>query len=325
MISMPSPSLVLDTPVLSLGQFRADVLRGLRATPKELPCKYFYDDAGSALFEKITDLEEYYLTRTEAGIMQRHAPEMTDLFGPRCLLIEYGSGSSAKTRYLLDNLLDPVGYVPVDVSRDFLNNSAETLAEEYPQLDILPVCADFCQLLKLPEIAKFAERRVVYFPGSTIGNFNPGETLALLRRTAELCGPGGGLLLGADLRKDQGVLEAAYNDAAGITAAFNRNIMDRINRELNGDFVPRQFDHRAFYNAKEGRIEMHLISRQAQQARVDGDKFTFFQGESIRTECSYKFNLEYLNALAKAAGFTSKRVWMDERKYFSVIYFTVSA
>jgi L-histidine N-alpha-methyltransferase len=301
--------------------FLADVLRGLRAPVKELPCKYFYDEAGSALFERITMLDEYYLTRIEVSITRRHVAEMADLLGSRCLVIEYGNGTSAKTRLLLNQLRDPAGYVPIDVSGASLRASAQALAEEYPDIEILPVCADFCQPLQLPVPAKLAARRVVYFPGSTIGNFGPAETTALLRLTERLCGPGGGLLLGADLRKDQRVLEAAYNDAQGVTAAFNRNLLARINRELGADFVPEQFDHRAFYNALEGRIEMHLVSSKAQWVHVVDDEFFFPPGESIRTEYSYKFDLGALRDLAQAAGLDLKRTWMDDRHYFSVNYF----
>jgi dimethylhistidine N-methyltransferase len=303
-------------------QFRADVLRGLHAPEKELPCKYFYDEIGSALFEQITELEEYYPTRTELGIMERHAAEMAGLLGPRCLLIEYGSGSSVKTRRLLDQLRDPTGYVPIDVSGEHLHRSACALGEEYPRIEVLPLCADFTRPLDLPACRKAAARRVVYFPGSTLGNFALEAALALLRQTAGLCGRGGGLLLGVDLRKDPRVVEAAYNDQRGVTAAFNRNILVRINRELGGDFDIEQFAHRAFYNVARGRIEMHLVSRRAQVVRVGGVPFFFAAGESIHTENSYKYSLPALTDLAEAGGFTVERVWTDERQYFSVAYLT---
>ena len=256
-------------------QFRADVVRGLSAPKKELPCKYFYDEVGSALFEQITELDEYYPTSTELAIMERHAAEMAGLLGPRCLLIEYGSGSSVKTRRLLDHLRDPAGYVPIDVSADYLHSSAQALGEEYPDLEVQPLCADFTRPLGLPMCRKRAARRVVYFPGSTLGNFTPEAALALLRRTAGLCGRGGGLLLGIDMRKDPRVIEAAYNDRRGVTAAFNRNILARINRELGADFDVEQFAHRAFYNVAQGRIEMHLVSRRDQVVRVGGVPFVF--------------------------------------------------
>src|SRR5207302_1283132 len=251
-----------------------------------LPCKYFYDEAGSLLFERITGLEEYYLTRTELAIMERHAAEMAGLLGRRCTLIEYGSGSSTKTRLLLDHAQDLAGYVPIDVSGEHLRRSAEALAENYPEIEVLPLCADFTRSLEPPFTRKLANRRVVYFPGSTIGNFTPGKALRLLRRTAELCGSGGGLLLGADLQKDPRIIEAAYNDKQGITAAFNRNILVRINRELRADFAIDQFAHRAFYNAAAGRIEMHLVSRRDQHVHIGDAEFFFAAGESILTEYS---------------------------------------
>lgn len=305
------------------GQFPIDVLRGLRAPAKRLPCKYFYDAAGSELFERIAELGEYYPTRTELAIMEQYAPEMADLLGRRCLLSEYGSGSSTKSRLLLDHLLDPAGYVPIDVSGAHLHRSALALAEAYPEIEVLPLCTDFTRLRELPVSRKLATRRVVYFPGSTIGNFTPDEAVALLRQTAGLCGRGGGLLLGADLRKDPDVLEAAYNDQQGVTAAFNRNLLVRINRELGADFVVGQFAHRAFYNAAAGRIEMHLVSRRDQRVRLAGYAFFFAAGESICTEYSYKYCLRDLRDLATVAGFVVDRVWMDERKYFSVHYLTV--
>ncbi len=279
-----------------LRQFRADVLRGLRSRPKYLPCKYFYDEAGSALFEQITELPEYYLTRTELAIMQQHAAEMAQWLGGRCLLIEYGSGSSMKTRLLLDRLRDPAGYVPIDVSRAHLHRCAADLASQYPQLNVGPLCADFTAPLILPPITCAAARRVVYFPGSTIGNCTPEEAVALLRRTADLCGAGGGLLLGADLRKDRAVIEAAYNDRQGVTAAFNRNILVRMNRELGADIAVDRFAHRAFYDARAGRIEMHLVSRGDQRIQLGAARVAVADGESIRTEYSYKYRLTDLRA-----------------------------
>ncbi len=224
--------------------------------------------------------------------MERYAPEMARLLSPSCLLIEFGSGSSAKTRRLLDCLPDLAGYVPIDVSAEFLLRSAQALAQDYPRLRVVPVCADFTSLGELPQNWDRAIQRIVYFPGSTIGNFGPDESIAVLRRAATLCGLGGGLLLGADLRKDHRVLEAAYNDARGVTAAFNRNILIRINRELNGEFDVKQFDHRAFFNAEAGRIEMHLVSRRDQRTRVGETAFFFTpanrSGPSIRTNTLFR-------------------------------------
>jgi dimethylhistidine N-methyltransferase len=321
---VPTRSLVPQSRAALRAQFLADVLRGLRAPVKELPCKYFYDDTGSALFEQITALDEYYLTRTEMAIMRRHAPEMAALLGAHCLLIEYGSGSSAKTRLLLDHLADPAGYVPIDISAEQLRSSAQALAQAYAHVEVIPVYGDFAGPLQLTLPPLPAARRVVYFPGSTIGNFEPAATIDFLRRTAALCGCGGGLLLGADLRKDPQVIELAYNDAQGVTAAFNLNLLVRINRELGADFVLSKFSHRSFYNEIEGRIEMHLVSRKLQSAHVGGEQFTFQAGESVRTEYSYKYSLDGLAELAGAAGFVMQRHWLDERKYFCVCYFTVA-
>ena len=303
--------------------FRADVLRGLRATAKELPCKYFYDVAGSLLFDRICDLDEYYLTRTELEIMRRHAPEMAALLGRKCLLIEYGSGSSVKTRLLLDHLPEPAAYIPVDISEEHLRRAAGRLAEEYPGVPVLPLAADFTQPLLLPGNGRRPARRVVYFPGSTIGNFVPAEAGALLRRTAELCGPGGGLLLGADLKKDPALLHAAYNDRQGVTAAFNLNLLVRINRELGADFHVDQFWHHAFYHPGEGRIEMHLVSRRDQPVHLAGETFALAEGESIRTEYSYKYSPADLGELAASAGFEVRRAWCDECRYFTVQWFVL--
>src|SRR5579871_5546777 len=304
-------------------QFRADVLRGLCAPKKELPYKYLYDEVGSALFEQITELQEYYPTRTELGIMARHVAEMAGLLGPRCLLIEYGSGSSLKTRRLLDRLRDAAGYVPIDVSGEHLRRSARALGDEYPDIEVLPLFADFTRPLGLPACRKAAARRVVYFPGSTLGNFTPEAAIALLRRTAVLCGRDGAVLLGIDLQKDPRVMEAAYNDRRGVTAAFNRNILARINRELGADFDDEQFAHRAYYNVAQGRMEMHLVSRRDQVVRIGGIPFFFAEGESIHTENSCKYSLPALADLARACGFAVDRVWMDERHYFSVAYLTL--
>ena len=305
-------------------RFRADVLRGLGSPQKSLPCKYFYDEAGSELFERITELEEYYPTRSERAIMERHAVEMAELLGPRCLLIEYGSGSSSKTRLLLGHLRDPAGYVPIDVSGEHLRRTSRALAEEYPRVKVLPLCADFTRPLRLPAHQGAATRRVVYFPGSTLGNFTVEEATLLLRRTADLCGRGGGFLVGVDLQKHPRLIEAAYNDRQGVTAAFNRNILVRINRELGADFDIKQFAHRALYNVARRRIEMHLVSCSDQTVHVGGMRFFFAEGESIHTENSYKFDLGTMAELAEAGGFAVERVWTDQGQYFSVFYLTVS-
>lgn len=321
---MIAPEIRTKSSPAATNDFRADVLRGLSRADKELPCKYFYDEVGSRLFERICELPEYYPTRTELAIMRRHAPEMAALLGRQCLLIEYGSGSGTKTRLLLDHLTEPAAYVPVDISCAHLRQAARSLADDYPKINIRPLCADFTRPLDLPTNGKTPSRRVVYFSGSTIGNFTLEQAGQLLRQTARLCQPGGGLLLGADLKKDPAVLHAAYNDAQGVTAAFNLNLLARINRELNADFSLDQFWHAAFYNPREGRVEMHLVSRKEQPVVVAGESIHFAEGESIRTEFSYKYTLSGIQELAAAAGFQLEQVWTDPKRYFGVLYFTVS-
>jgi dimethylhistidine N-methyltransferase len=308
------------TPSCQTSRFRTDVLAGLSRPQKQLPAKYFYDEAGSRLFDRITELPEYYPTRTELGIMLAHAAAMAARCGPRCLLVELGAGSLMKVRLLLDRLAHPAGYVPVDVSGDHLRSAAAALADDYPALRVAPLVADFTRPFELPAVP--AARRVVYFPGSTIGNFDPPETDALLRRVVRLVGPGGGLLLGVDLRKDVAVLEPAYNDAAGVTAEFNRNLLVRINRELGGDFDPSRFQHRAFYNRERSRIEMHLVSDTAQLVRVCDSVFPFHPGESIHTENSYKYDVSELARRAAGCGLRLDESWTDAQNYFAVLYLT---
>jgi dimethylhistidine N-methyltransferase len=300
--------------------FRTDVLAGLSRLRKQLPAKYFYDAAGSRLFDEITGLDEYYLTRTELAIMRRNAAAMAARCGPHCLLIELGAGSLVKVRLLLDRLDRPAGYVPVDVSGEHLHRSALELERAYPNLNVYPVIADFTRGYSVPAVR--AARRVVYFPGSTLGNFEPREADSLLGRIADLVGPGGGLLLGVDLRKDAAVLERAYNDRRGVTAAFNRNLLVRINRELDADFEPRAFRHRAFFNRKESRIEMHLVSTAEQEVQIGGETVVFRAGESIHTENSYKYDLGDLSRRAAACGLRLDDTWTDANRYFSVLYLT---
>ncbi len=304
--------------------FREDVLAGLRAAPKTLPCKYLYDRRGSQLFDAITELDEYYPTRTEAGIMRRHVGAMAERIGPRALIIEYGSGSSRKTRILLDALDRPAGYVPIDISTEHLLQATERLREAYPELPIRPLSADYTEAVTLPEgFAEDARRRVVYFPGSTIGNFEPDEAVPFLRRIARVTGKGGGLLIGVDLKKDRATLEAAYDDREGVTADFNKNLLRRINRELGAQFDLGAFAHEAVYNAKAGCVEMHLVSQAEQRVRVDGAMIPFGEGETIRTERSYKYTLGSFAALAEAAGFRVESVWTDAARRFSVQYLAV--
>ncbi|OWK35100.1 L-histidine N(alpha)-methyltransferase [Fimbriiglobus ruber] len=308
--------------VPAIDLFRADVLSGLSSPRKRLPSKYFYDDAGSRLFDQITELEEYYLTRTELAIVNANAGAMAARCGSRCLLIELGAGSLVKVRLLLDRLDRPAGYVPVDVSGEHLRAAAKELAADYPGLGVYPVVADFTRPFEAPPVE--AVRRVAYFPGSTLGNFDPPEADALLRRVSRLVGPGGGLLLGVDLRKDSAILEPAYNDARGVTAAFNRNLLVRINRELGADFDPAAFRHRAVYDREQSRIEMHLVSTTEQRVRVAGRMFAFRPGESVHTENSYKYDLTDLTRRAAACGLRTDETWVDENHYFAVVYLTAA-
>jgi dimethylhistidine N-methyltransferase len=306
-------------------RFLADALAGLRQRPKTLPCKYFYDAEGSKLFDQICALPEYYPTRTELGILRAHAGEMADALGPDALLIEYGSGSSVKTRLLLDRLARPAAYVPVDVSREHLFETALALRLDYPDLEVLPLCADFAAPVTLPRPRRPAARRAVYFPGSTIGNFSEAGAIALMAGVARQVGPGGAFLVGVDLAKDPRVLERAYDDAAGVTAAFNRNLLARMNRELDADFDLRRFAHRARWVAGASRIEMHLVSTAEQVVRLGGTEIRFERGESICTEHSHKYTLAGFARLASRAGLAVRRVWTDPGQRFSVQYLEARA
>lgn len=300
--------------------FRSDVCSGLSRPQKSLPCKYFYDERGSALFDEICNLPEYYPTRTEMGILSRHASEMAEAVGEGSVLIEYGAGSGQKVRYLLDRLR-PAVYMPVDISREQLLTSIHAISEAYPGMEVEGVCADYTRLGHSPALERYdGLRRSIFFPGSTIGNFTPEETVGFLSEAARLVGAGGGLLVGVDLQKDPKILEAAYNDARGVTAAFNLNVLSRINRELGGGFDLNSFRHRARYNGEENRIEMHLVSRQEQTVPIGELQFHFREGETIHTECSYKYTVEGFIALARRAGFASRHVWQDGDCLFSVHY-----
>jgi dimethylhistidine N-methyltransferase len=303
--------------------FYDDVIDGLTARPRSLPCKYFYDEIGSQIFDKICRLDEYYVTRTELSIMTEHAAEMAEQIGPGVMLVEYGSGSSIKTRILLDHLSDPVGYVPVDISRDHLQDSADRLAKLYPQIEVLPVCADFTERFELPASSAPATHNAVYFPGSTIGNFMPDAAREMLARIVQLCGCGGGLLIGIDLQKDVDTIEAAYNDADGVTAKFNLNLLERINRELGGDICVEQFKHRATYDPQFGRVEIELVSQCRQTMTVGSQSFSFESGDVIHTEYSHKYTIEGFGILAGAVGLTLRRHWTDEQKRFAVLHLVV--
>ena len=303
--------------------FLYDVLSGLSKPQKSIPPKYFYDEKGSQLFDQICEVEEYYTTRTEMAIMQDNILEIARFIGSGSLLVEYGSGSSLKTRILLEHLDTMAGYVPIDISREHLHQSAAQLEKDFPQIPLYPVHADYSSPVTIPVEKKDYKRAVVFFPGSTIGNLDPREALEFLRRIAAMTGRGGGLLIGVDLQKDPEVLEAAYNDKAGITAAFNENVLVRANRELHANFDVNGFEHKAIYNEDVGRIEMHLISTKQQVVSIAGREFSFTVGETIHTENSYKYTLPQFAALCKRADFKVERLWTDERCYFSIHYLTV--
>jgi len=306
-----------------LAQFREDVLCGLAGPEKTLPCKYLYDERGSRLFDRICELPEYYPTRTEISILRRYSAEMAAELGPDCLVIEYGSGSGLKTPLLLERLSRPAGYVPVDISREHLLASATALARRFPAIEVLPVWADFTADFDLPVTRRLPRRRAVFFPGSTIGNFGPHEAVRLMRGVARQCGPRGGFLVGVDLRKPREILEPAYDDAAGVTAAFNKNLLVRINRELGANFDLDQFQHRAVFDDRHSRIEMHLVSRKRQVVKVGGVSVWFAAGETICTEHSYKYTRETFRELAMSAGLALGEIWTDDDRLFSVQYLTV--
>ena len=297
--------------------FARDMMRALAVRPRTISPKYFYDAEGSRLFDRICELPEYYPTRTELAILRGHAAEIAALAGPRAEIVEFGAGSLHKVRLLLDAFEAPARYLPIDISAEHLAHSAIALRRDYPGLDVQPVAADYTQRMLLPAPPASAGQRIGFFPGSTLGNFTPEEALRFLTMAAQVLG-GGALLLGADLVKDPAVLHAAYNDAQGVTAAFNLNLLARANRELDTRFALEQFAHYAFYNAPEQRIEMHLVSRARQRIAVCGEHFEIAEGESLHTENSYKFTIEGLRALAQRAGFRPGPVWTDPQRLFSV-------
>jgi dimethylhistidine N-methyltransferase len=291
--------------------FLRDVIAGLAAPQKALPPKYFYDAAGSRLFERICRLPEYYLTRAEFSLTRRHLASIARFAGKGCELIEYGSGESLKTPLLI-RALRPSAYLPVDISPTALEQAAKRLLRRFPQLEVVPVHGDFSRPLELP---RPRAPRVVYFPGSTIGNLTPEEAHAFLSMTR---GQAARMLVGVDLRKDARVLHAAYNDSRGVTAAFNLNLLARINRELGADFDLARFSHYAFYDPSAGRIEMHLVSLARQSVRLGRHRFGFEAGESIHTENSYKYSVEGFHALAARAGYVAQKLWTDRRGLFAL-------
>lgn len=298
----------------------AEIVDGLSQRQKMISPKYFYDERGSQLFDEITRLPEYYPTETELGIMLDNIDEIAALIGPQASLIEYGSGSSHKTRALLAHLIDQAVYVPVDISEEHLLASAADVRAEFPHLEVLPVVADFTKPFALPSPAVMPLRNIVYFPGSTIGNFTADAALELLRVMYGEAGENGALLIGVDLQKDPRVIEAAYNDSAGVTAAFNINMLRHINREFAADFDLDGFSHSAEYDQDEGRIELRLISGEPQNVHIGGETFAFDKNESILTEYSHKYTLEGFAELAAKAGFQVEKVWTDDQELFSVQY-----
>jgi L-histidine N-alpha-methyltransferase len=310
----PSPARLLD-----------DVLAGLAKPQKKLPSKYFYDERGAKLFERICELDEYYPTRTETGILQRHIREIADALGTGFRLVEFGSGSGIKTLILLENLEALKSYIPVDISREQLVDYALSVAGQFPELEVVPVCADYTAEWMLPDPAGPRRRTVGFFPGSTIGNFEPAEAEAFLARVGRLCGSDGALLIGVDLKKEPAIIERAYNDAAGVTAAFNLNLLRRINRECGADFDLGGFVHHAPYDEVNGRIEMRLVARHAQTVRIGGEvpdgrrsAVDFMPGEHIVTEYSHKYAPAEFTSLAARGGWRVERFWTDEREWFGM-------
>ncbi|HEF4779850.1 L-histidine N(alpha)-methyltransferase [Burkholderia multivorans] len=302
--------------------FERDLIDGLSRTPRSIPPKYFYDATGSALFDRICELPEYYPTRTELGILRARAAEIVQRVGPHADIVEFGAGSLEKIRILLDAFAAhganaPLRYVPIDISADYLHGAAARLRAEYPWLDVAPIAADYTKAEQLAELTATPRRRIGFFPGSTIGNFSPEEADAFLRDAAQLL-RGGGLLVGADLVKDERVLHDAYNDAQGVTARFNLNLLARANAELGADFDLDAFSHCAFYDPQRQRIEMHLVSDVAQSVQVRGHVFHFDAGERIHTENSYKFTIDGFRTIARRAGFVPDTVWTDADRLFSV-------
>ncbi|MEM9645804.1 MAG: L-histidine N(alpha)-methyltransferase [Planctomycetota bacterium] len=304
-----------------LEQFRRDVILGLDSPRKSLPCKHFYDARGSALFDRICELDEYYLTRAETQIMQNDGSEMGEAIGNRAMLIEYGSGSSTKTRVLMNNLHEPSAYVPVDISRDHLLETSARLRVEFPDIEILPVVADFSTRFRLPVPTREKSHNAVYFPGSTIGNLEQCEAERLLQQIADQCGTGGGLLIGIDLDKDSETLERAYNDEQGVTADFNLNMLHRIRNELGGVLDLEGFEHEAKYNGEQSRIEIFIRSTRAQQIVIGENSFSIAEGERIHTEYSHKYSIAGFAKMAARAGLTLRRSWTDDRDHFAVLHF----
>lgn len=299
--------------------FQHALLAGLARFQKAIPCRFLYDARGSALFDEICRLPEYYLTRTEISILQERAGAIAEMIGPHCQLVEFGSGSSRKIRILLTALDSPAAYVPVDISRDHLRRSAEELAADFPRVEVIAICADYARPFTLPPpIAR--GRRIGFFPGSTIGNLEPDEATEFLSLCADRLGPESAMVVGVDLKKESAILHAAYNDSAGVTADFTLNLLVRANRELGADFVLDAFAHEAFYDENAGRIEIYLRSLERQSATIAGRRFHFAEGERVHAEYSYKYTVGEFRKLARAAGFRPVASWTDAEDLFSVHY-----
>ncbi|SRR5579883_2071881 len=302
---------------------KVEILHGLKESPKRIASKFFYDDCGSKLFDKITELEEYYPTRTELGILRQYLSEMSHLIGAGAIIIEFGAGSGIKTRMLLKALEKPKAYIAIDIAEEQLTQSSLQLAQEFTEIDIRPVSADYTSTVELPIDNNEKGKRVIFFPGSTIGNFTPEEAIAFLRNAAQFIGGNGALLIGFDLVKETQVLEAAYNDRQGVTAEFNLNLIHRINREFDVTIPVVNFQHYAYFNTGESRIEMHLVSRFDQTVVLDGEVISFEKGEHIITEYSYKYSNKAFEKILRQAGFEPVRSWTDPKQYFEVCYATV--
>ena len=295
----------------------AHVLEGLARPQKALPSRFFYDARGSALFEQITTLDEYYLTRTEIDLLERHADDMAALIGARASVIEFGSGSSRKVPILLRALEEPAAWVPIDIDDETLAQSVRDMRARFPDLRLVPIHADFMQPVALPD-GELSANRIGFFPGSTIGNFRPHEALAFLRRVGTTLGRNAAMVIGVDRKKDLSTLLSAYDDADGVTAAFNRNLLVRINRELGADFDLDAFAHEARYAIGRGRIEMHLVARTPQRVHVLGRTFLFEAGETIHTEVSCKYTIDEFRLLARAAGWQPVESWSDPQDWFAI-------
>ncbi len=324
-LQAPVPEKQNGTPPVD-EKFLADVLEGLSWSCKTLPCKYFYDERGSRLFEQICGLDEYYVTRTELAIMESSVHEMAQVIGPGADILEFGSGAGIKTRMLLDALDLPRSYTAMDISAEILFLTSEELRESFPGLRVSPVLADYTD--EFPFLEAFsgdrAGKKLVYFPGSTLGNFDQAEATAFLSRVTRLLGPGGGLLIGLDLVKSETVLNLAYDDSEGVTAEFNKNLLYRMNRELQADFDPGRFRHLALYNHELDRVEMFLVSESDQVVTINGTRIQIDDGEAIHTENSHKYTISGFSALAGECGFRVRASWTDDLEYFAVLYLEVS-